>query len=63
MVFVGIDWAEAHNDVVVMDDAGAVLASARVPVGVEGLARLHGLVADHADEPGQVIVGIELDQG
>jgi len=26
MVFVGIDWAEAHNDVLVMDAAGAVLA-------------------------------------
>jgi transposase len=63
MVFVGIDWAEAHNDVLVMDAAGAVLESARVPAGVEGLARLHALVADHADEPGEVIVGIELDQG
>src|SRR5437899_7586996 len=63
MVFVGIDWAEAHNDVLVMDAAGAVLAAARVPVGVEGLARLHALVADHAEEPGEVIVGIELDQG
>src|SRR5581483_2136917 len=63
MVFVGIDWAEAHNDVLVMDEAGAVLSSARVPVGVEGLARLHALVADHAEEPGEVIVGIELDQG
>jgi hypothetical protein len=63
MVFVGIDWAEAHNDVVVMDEAGAVVASARVPVGVEGLARLHALVADHAAEPGEVVVGIELDRG
>ena len=63
MVFVGIDWAEAHNDVLVMDAAGAVLSAARVPVGVEGLARLHALVADHAEEPGEVIVGIELDQG
>jgi transposase len=34
-----------------------------VPVGVEGLSRLHALVADHADEPSEVIVGIELDQG
>jgi transposase len=63
MVFVGIDWAEAHNDVVVMDEAGAVVASARVPVGLEGLARLHALLADHAAEPTEVVVGIELDQG
>jgi hypothetical protein len=63
MVYVGIDWAEAHNDVLVMDETGAVLGTARVPTGVEGLARLHALVADYAEEPDEVIVGIELDHG
>ena len=63
MVFVGVDWAEAHNDVLVMDGAGAVLAKRRYRVGVEGLAELHGLIADHADEPEEVVVGIELDTG
>ena len=29
MIFVGVDWAEAHNDVVVMDEAGAVLGRGR----------------------------------
>ena len=51
MIFVGVDWAEAHNDVLVMDGAGAVLGRARCPVGVAGLAQLHALVADHADDP------------
>lgn len=63
MVFVGVDWAEAHNDVLVMDEAGAVLGRRRCRVGVEGLAELHGLIADHADEPEQVVIGIELDSG
>ena len=38
MIFVGIDWAEAHHDVCVLDDEGAVLAKGRVPDGVEGVA-------------------------
>jgi len=63
MIFVGVDWAEAHNDVAVMDEAGTVLGRGRFGVGVSGLAQLHGLVADHAAEPDQVIVGIEVDRG
>ena len=51
MIFVGVDWAEAHNDVVVMDEAGTVLGRGRFGVGVAGLAQLHGLIADHAEEP------------
>ena len=31
MIFVGIDWAEAHHDVCVLDEAGRVLASAGCP--------------------------------
>ena len=66
MLFVGDDWAEAHHDVEVVDDSGRVLARRRLPEGVEGLERLHGLIADHLgpeDEPGQVVVGIETDRG
>lgn len=63
MIFVGVDWAEAHNDVLVMDAAGQVLGRGRFGVGLAGLAGLHGLVAEHADEPEQVIVGIEVDRG
>lgn len=63
MIFVGVDWAEAHNDVAVMDEAGAVLGRGRFGVGVSGLAQLHGLIADHAEEPDQVMLGIEVDRG
>jgi len=65
-LFVGDDWAEAHHDVEVVDADGAVLARRRLPEGVTGLAGLHGLIADHlgeADEPDQVLVGIETDRG
>src|SRR5688500_14262839 len=63
MIFVGVDWAEAHNDVAVMDEAGVVLGRARVGGGAAGLAALHALVAEHAAEPGEVVVGIEVEHG
>lgn len=63
MIFVGIDWAEAHHDVCVLDEQGAVLAKGRVPDGVEGVAGLHEIVAAHAEEPDDVLVGIEVDRG
>jgi transposase len=62
-VFVGHDWAEAHHDVCVVDGEGHRLASARLPEGVEGVARFHELVAAHADDPGEVVVATETDRG
>ena len=63
MIFVGVDWAEAHNDVLVMDAAGAVLGRRRMASGLSGLAQLHTLIADHAEDPSEVVVGIEVDRG
>jgi transposase len=63
VIFVGDDWAEAHHDVYVCDQAGTRLAAKRLPEGIEGMTRFHDLVATHADGPGEVIVGIETDRG
>jgi hypothetical protein len=63
MIFVGVDWAEAHHDVHVENEDGKRLAGGRLPEGVEGIARFHDLVGGHADEPGEVVVGIETDRG
>ena len=62
-VFVGHDWAEAHHDVHVEDEAGRRLVAVRLPEGVEGVRRFHELVAAHADEPGEVTVATETDRG
>src|SRR5918992_1631259 len=62
-VFVGHDWAEAHHDVHVEDDAGRRLAAARLPEGVEGVRRFHELVAVHAEEPEDATVATETDRG
>lgn len=73
MLFIGDDWAEDHHDVELVDDEGRRLARARLPEGLEGITRLHGLVAEHGaaswgDLPpeevaAQVVIGIETDRG
>ena len=63
MIYLGIDWAEAHHDVCLLDEAGRALGKARVVEGLEGLRRIHELVAEHTDDAGTVIVGIETDRG
>jgi transposase len=62
-VFVGHDWAETHHDVHVEDGEGRRLAKARVPEGVEGVARFHELVAAFVEDPGDVTVATETDRG
>jgi hypothetical protein len=62
-VFVGHDWAEAHHDVHVEDETGRRLAKARLPEGVEGVARFHELLAGLVDEPGEVTIATETDRG
>ncbi|AFM16213.1 transposase IS116/IS110/IS902 family [Mycolicibacterium chubuense NBB4] len=63
MIFVGDDWAEDHHDVYLMDEAGQRLAARRLPEGLSGIRALHELIAVHADQPDQVLVGIETDRG
>lgn len=63
MIFIGDDWAEDHHDIHVMDDDGTRLASRRLPEGLPGIRGFHDIVATHAPDPGQVVIGIETDRG
>ena len=73
MLFVGDDWAEDHHDVEIVDESGEVLARRRLPEGLDGITRLHALIAERMPEewadlaPGEaaarVKVGIETDRG
>ena len=63
MIFVGDDWSEAHHDVYVCDPDGVRLAARRLDEGLAGIAAFHALVADHAADPGEVVIGIETDRG
>lgn len=73
MLFVGDDWAENHHDIEIVDDDGKVLVRRRLPEGLEGVTRLHSLVAaqlpddwvdrDPSEAAALVKVGIETDRG
>lgn len=63
MIFVGVDWAEDHHDVCVMNQNGTVLGKRRVPDSVAGIRELHELVAEHTADDEVVVVGIEIDRG
>ncbi|MCX4879037.1 IS110 family transposase [Streptomyces sp. NBC_00847] len=66
MLLIGDDWAEDHHDVEIQDEAGRKLAAVRLPEGVEGIAKLHELLAKHGGEgleAAGVVVGIETDRG
>jgi transposase len=63
VIFVGDDWAEDHHDVHLMDESGMRLISCRLPEGLAGIGKFHQVLARHADEPDQVMIGIETDRG
>ena len=54
-----------HHDIEVMDEAGTVLATGRLPEGVAGIGQLHELIGRFlpgADGDAEVQVGIEADR-
>jgi transposase len=65
LLFLGDDWAEERHDVELQDETGRVLARAKVPEGMAGMARLHALVGEHVgdDEDVTVLVGTETERG
>jgi transposase len=73
VIWVGDDWAEDHDDIEILGEDGRRLARARLPEGLEGITRLHALIAEHmpaswaqldpAEAAGRVRIGIESDRG
>ena len=73
MLFVGNDWAEDHHDVEIVDEQGRRLARRRLPEGLDGVTRLHALIAqffpeewadlEPAEAASRVKVGIETERG
>jgi transposase len=63
-IFCGIDWAEDHHDIAVVDRDGQALAHLRVSDDAAGLARLLDLLAQHGDAPEDPVpVAIETPRG
>ena len=73
MLFVGDDWAEDHHDVLIVNEQGRRLARGRLPEGLDGITRLHALIAqffpeewaelEPAEAASRVNVGIETERG
>lgn len=59
----GIDWAEAHHDVALVDRDGQRLASQRIDTGVTGFGALGALLAEHVADPSAVAAAIETEKG
>jgi transposase len=63
-VFCGIDWAEDHHDIALVDRDGKLLARRRISDDAAGLAQLLALLAEHGDTPDDPIpVAIETPRG
>lgn len=63
-VFCGIDWAEGHHDVAVVDDSGQLLSKRRITDDAAGYRLLLDLLAEHGDTAEEPIpVAIETGRG
>lgn len=63
-VFCGIDWAESHHDVALVDESGSLLAKRRISDDAAGYRLLLDLLAEHGDSPDEPIpVAIETGRG
>ena len=62
--FCGIDWAEDHHDIALVNRDGQLLARRRISDDAAGLAQLLALLAEHGDSPGDPIpVAVETPRG
>ncbi|MEV3915268.1 IS110 family transposase [Streptomyces canus] len=63
-VFCGIDWAESHHDVALVDQDGQLVAKRRISDDLAGYRLLLDLLAEHGDSPETPIpVAIETSSG
>jgi transposase len=63
-IYCGIDWAEDHHDIALVNRDGQLLARRRISDDATGLAALLALLAEHGDSPGDPVpVAIETPRG
>ena len=66
-IFCGIDWAERHHDIAVVDQTGRLLGRRRISDDLAGFSDLTALLVEHAGEQGEQVTGvpvaIETDRG
>ena len=62
-VYCGIDWAEQHHDVAVVDSAGRVLAQQRIGDDLAGFTALTTVLDRLASDRCEVGIALEIDHG
>jgi transposase len=64
LIYCGIDWAERHHDVALVDDTGELLAKRRITDDAAGYRILLDLLADYGDtDDAPIPVAIETSRG
>jgi hypothetical protein len=63
MFYAGINWADDHHDVVVLDETAKTLGSLRVAHTVSGLAQLDQFLKQFTTDQAQLACVIETSQG
>jgi len=63
VIYVGIDWADGHHDILITDDSAKRLERFRIAHTCEGFAMLYSHVANHQMPPSLVLVAIETSRG
>jgi hypothetical protein len=63
MFFAGVDWADQHHDVAVLDQAGQLVDSTRVSHSPAGLAQLKAFLLHIAGSPQQIPCFVETNHG
>jgi len=58
----GIDWAETHHDVALIDEHGVVLARSRIDTGAAGFSVLLALIAEHGGGVDDTPIAVETDK-
>jgi hypothetical protein len=63
-VYCGVDWAESHHDLALVDEHGSLVAKRRITESVEGFEAMLELLAEAGDDPADPIpVAIETPRG
>ena len=63
MFFAGVDWADDHHDVAVIDQDGQLVGSKRVPHSPAGLAELRAFLLAIAGDPTDIPCFVETNHG
>lgn len=63
MIYVGIDWADNHHDILITDDSAKTLDQFRIDHTCDGFALLHSHLANHQTSPSLVLIAIETSRG